>query len=69
MMLRHMKMERHAESIQQAVLKTIADGKVKRLHYFLRCSLSHYLQFRTGDLGGKATNSQFTQAVIDNLAK
>ena len=26
-------------------------------------------KFRTGDLGGKATNSQFTQAVIDNLKK
>ena len=28
MMLRHMKMEHHAENIQNAVLKTIAEGKV-----------------------------------------
>ncbi|KAJ3070447.1 NAD-dependent isocitrate dehydrogenase [Podochytrium sp. JEL0797] len=50
MMLRHMKLDAHAERIQKAVLKTIADG-----------------QHRTGDLGGKATNSAFTQAVIKNL--
>ncbi|TPX74769.1 hypothetical protein CcCBS67573_g03967 [Chytriomyces confervae] len=50
MMLRHMKLEDHADRIQKAVLKTIAEG-----------------QFRTGDLGGKATNSAFTDAVIRNL--
>ncbi|KAI8820543.1 uncharacterized protein EV422DRAFT_531258 [Fimicolochytrium jonesii] len=50
MMLRHMKMESHADNIQRAVLKTIADGNA-----------------RTGDLGGKATNSAFTDAVIANL--
>jgi isocitrate/isopropylmalate dehydrogenase len=27
------------------------------------------IKFRTGDLGGKATNTQFTAAVIDNLKK
>ncbi|KAI9088481.1 hypothetical protein DFS34DRAFT_611874 [Phlyctochytrium arcticum] len=52
MMLRHMKMDAHADSIQQAVLKTIAENHA-----------------RTGDLGGKATNTQFTQAVISNLTK
>ncbi|KAJ3040741.1 NAD-dependent isocitrate dehydrogenase [Rhizophlyctis rosea] len=52
MMLRHMKMDHHADSIQHAVLKTIAEGKA-----------------RTGDLGGKATNTQFTEAVISNLLK
>ncbi|KAI8998370.1 hypothetical protein BC832DRAFT_565589 [Gaertneriomyces semiglobifer] len=50
MMLRHMKMDQHADNIQRAVLKTIAEGKA-----------------RTGDLGGKATNTQFTEAVIANL--
>ncbi|KAI9088350.1 hypothetical protein DFS34DRAFT_640627, partial [Phlyctochytrium arcticum] len=47
-----MKMDAHADSIQQAVLKTIAENHA-----------------RTGDLGGKATNTQFTQAVISNLTK
>ncbi|KAL5037371.1 hypothetical protein BDV3_006871 [Batrachochytrium dendrobatidis] len=50
MMLRHLKLNNHADNIERAVLKTIASGIA-----------------RTGDLGGKATNSQFTQAVIDNL--
>lgn len=50
MMLRHMKLEKHASEIETAVLKTIADGK-----------------FLTGDLGGKATNTKFTDAVIQNL--
>ncbi|KAJ3376915.1 NAD-dependent isocitrate dehydrogenase, partial [Chytriomyces hyalinus] len=45
-------LEDHADRIQKAVLKTIAEG-----------------QFRTGDLGGKATNSAFTEAVIRNLFK
>ncbi|TPX58044.1 isocitrate dehydrogenase (NAD+) [Spizellomyces sp. 'palustris'] len=50
MMLRHMKMDNHADNIQKAVLKTIAEGNA-----------------RTGDLGGKATNTQFTENVISNL--
>ncbi|RKO88668.1 hypothetical protein BDK51DRAFT_36230 [Blyttiomyces helicus] len=50
MMLHHMKMDAHANTIQNAVLKTIADGKA-----------------RTGDLGGRATNSEFTAEVIKNL--
>lgn len=50
MMLRHMKLEKHATDIEEAVLKTIAQGK-----------------YLTGDLGGKATNTQFTDAVIGNL--
>ncbi|KAI8927853.1 hypothetical protein BC831DRAFT_450726 [Entophlyctis helioformis] len=50
MMLRHMKLNAHADNIEQAVLATISKG--------------HAL---TGDLGGKATNTQFTAAVIANL--
>lgn len=50
MMLRHMELNSHADNIERAVLKTIADGKA-----------------RTGDLGGKATNTEFTSAVIANL--
>ncbi|KAJ3212843.1 NAD-dependent isocitrate dehydrogenase [Dinochytrium kinnereticum] len=52
MMLRHMKLEKHAERIQASVLKTIADG-----------------EFRTGDLGGRASNTEFTNAVISNLRR
>ncbi|OZJ02946.1 Isocitrate dehydrogenase [NAD] subunit 2, mitochondrial [Bifiguratus adelaidae] len=50
MMLRHMKLNAHADNIEQAVLKTIAEGKAL-----------------TGDLGGRATNTQYTAEVIKNL--
>ncbi|KAI9204536.1 alpha subunit of isocitrate dehydrogenase [Polychytrium aggregatum] len=50
MMLRHMKLEEHADRIQKAVLSTIAEGKVL-----------------TGDLGGRSTNTQFTDEVIRHL--
>lgn len=50
MMLRHLKLTDKADLIQNAILKTIADGK-----------------YRTGDLGGTATTTDFTKAVIDNL--
>lgn len=50
MMLRHMGLSDKAESIQNAVLGTIAEGK-----------------YRTGDLGGKSTTSDFTMAIIDKL--
>jgi isocitrate dehydrogenase (NAD+) len=52
MMLRHMKLDKHAVDIENAVLKTIAQG-----------------EYLTGDLGGNATNTQFTDAVIRNLAE
>lgn len=51
MMLRHMRLNTYADTIESAVLKTIAEGP------------------RTGDLGGKATNTEFTNAVIGNLGK
>lgn len=50
MMLRHLKLNDHADRIHNAALKTIAEGK-----------------YRTGDLGGHATNTQFTDEVIRNL--
>ena len=50
MMLRHMKLNEHADQVEKAVLKVIADGKVL-----------------TGDLGGKSTNTAFTDEVIKNL--
>lgn len=50
MMLRHMGYNQQAETIQNAVLGVIADGK-----------------YRTGDLGGKASTSDFTKAIIDRL--
>jgi isocitrate dehydrogenase (NAD+) len=50
MMLRHLKMVDKANLIQEAVLKTIREGK-----------------YRTKDLGGKATTTDFTKAIIDNF--
>ncbi|KAI8343949.1 isocitrate dehydrogenase, NAD-dependent [Chlamydoabsidia padenii] len=50
MMLKHMRLNEQAANIEQAVFKTIAEGK----------SL-------TGDLGGRATNTEYTNAVIENL--
>ena len=50
MMLRHMGLEKYANTINDAVLKTISEGKVL-----------------TRDLGGNATNTQFTKEIIKNL--
>uniref|UniRef100_A0A1D1YK94 Isocitrate dehydrogenase [NAD] subunit 2, mitochondrial n=1 Tax=Anthurium amnicola TaxID=1678845 RepID=A0A1D1YK94_9ARAE len=50
MMLRHMHLNSYAETIEKAVLDTIAEGK-----------------HLTRDLGGKATNTEFTNQVINNL--
>ncbi|KAI9320416.1 isocitrate dehydrogenase, NAD-dependent [Dichotomocladium elegans] len=50
MMLRHMRLVEQADNIQQAVFKTIAEGKAL-----------------TADLGGRASNTQYTNAVIANL--
>ncbi|KAF9584758.1 NAD-dependent isocitrate dehydrogenase [Lunasporangiospora selenospora] len=50
LMLRHMGLSQHAEQIERATLKVIADGKVL-----------------TGDLGGRSTNTEFTNAIISEL--
>lgn len=47
MMLKHMRLTEQAANIEQAVFKTLAEGKAL-----------------TGDLGGRATNSDYTKAVI-----
>lgn len=51
MMLNHMGMTEKADRIQKAVLDTIASGS----------------ENRTGDLGGSASTSSFTDAVIERL--
>ena len=51
MMLNHMGLNSHADKIQDAVLSTIASSA----------------ENRTGDLGGSATTSSFTEAVINKL--
>ncbi|CCE65098.1 hypothetical protein TPHA_0J02770 [Tetrapisispora phaffii CBS 4417] len=51
MMLNHMGLEEHASRIENAVLSTIASGP----------------ESRTGDLGGSATTSSFTECVIKKL--
>ncbi|RCH82215.1 NAD-dependent isocitrate dehydrogenase, partial [Rhizopus azygosporus] len=50
MMLKHMRLYDQASNIEQAVFKTLAEGK----------SL-------TADLGGRASNSEYTKSVIGNL--
>ncbi|GER47199.1 isocitrate dehydrogenase [Striga asiatica] len=50
-MLRHLNLHEKADRIQDAVLKTIAEGK-----------------YRTGDLGGKSTTTDFTKAICDHLS-
>lgn len=52
MMLRHMLLNKYADSIENAVLKTIASGPDNR----------------TRDLKGTASTQHFTQCVIKNLA-
>lgn len=47
MMLKHMRLTSQAENIEQAVFKTLAEGK-----------------HLTADLGGRASNSEYTNAVI-----
>ncbi|CAO3703480.1 unnamed protein product [Rhizopus stolonifer] len=47
MMLKHMRLNEQASNIEQAVFKTLAEGKAL-----------------TGDLGGRATNTEYTKAVI-----
>lgn len=49
-MLRHLELHDKADRIQDAILKTIAEGK-----------------YRTADLGGKSTTTDFTQAIIGHL--
>ncbi|KAI3696750.1 hypothetical protein L6452_29278 [Arctium lappa] len=49
-MLHHLDLTDKADMIQDAVLKTIAEGK-----------------YRTGDLGGSATTTEFTKAIIGHL--
>lgn len=51
MMLNHMGLETHASKIEKAVLGTIASGP----------------EYRTGDLGGSATTTSFTEAIMKNL--
>ncbi|KAI8976826.1 isocitrate dehydrogenase, NAD-dependent [Pilobolus umbonatus] len=52
MMLKHMRLTSEAENIEQAVFKTLAQGK-----------------YLTADLGGRASNTDYTNAVIANLKK
>ncbi|KAJ1676647.1 NAD-dependent isocitrate dehydrogenase, partial [Spiromyces aspiralis] len=51
MMLRHMRLAKEADAIEEALLDTISKGK----------------EFRTGDLGGSASTTSFTDAIIKTL--
>jgi isocitrate dehydrogenase (NAD+) len=61
MMLRHMKLNDHADNIEQAVLGSDLHEETS---LFLIYSTSQVI---TGDLGGKSSNSAFTAAVISRL--
>ena len=83
MMLRHLGHNEHADNIQSAVLGTIAEARVclpilapstatgRAAGAFLWCNLLTPLwlqgKYRTGDLGGNSTCSDFTKAIIDHL--
>lgn len=65
MMLRHMGLQDHANKIEQAVFKTIREGKVSVNLY---TKLEFYnKQVITGDLKGTATCSEYTHEIISNL--
>ncbi|CAL5350966.1 unnamed protein product [Camellia sinensis] len=49
-MLRHLELHDKADRIQNAILKTIAEGK-----------------YRTADLGGSSSTTDFTKSIIDHL--
>ena len=71
-MLRHMNMHSLADNIENAILGVIAEGKVRQSYEWLiyACTDSDVgfsVQHTTGDLGGKATNTAFTQAVCERL--
>ena len=81
-MLRHMGLEKHAQQIETAVFKTIAEGKASsplsllwsiNLSTFLLVyvpeskQLTAWIQKLTGDLGGKAKTYEYAQAICDNL--
>ena len=50
MMLRHMNLHEKADTIENAILKTLMEGK-----------------FVTGDLGGRASTTDYTKRVIELL--
>jgi len=75
MMLRHMELNSYADRIHKATVLTLQDPKVSlsatSVDSHVLLDLIHTLcgrtQARTGDLGGKATCSAFTKALISNL--
>ena len=69
MMLRHMGLEEAASRIEAAVFTTIREGKVAlaAIISFLWCNCFPLLQLLTGDLGGSARCSEYTDEIIRNL--
>ena len=73
MMLRHMGYFEHASLVGDAVLRTIKEGQVyflQSLHYSVyqdNLLFMNKFQVLTGDLGGSASCSMYTQEIIRNL--
>lgn len=69
MMLRHMGLEEAAGRIEAAVFTTIREGKVAlaTLGAFSGATCFSFLQTLTGDLGGSARCSEYTDEIIRNL--
>lgn len=77
MMLKHMGLDSYGQLIEKATLTTIAEGKVRIRSLKVGGGGGHLAnhipflvrQFRTGDLGGKAKCSEFTDEILRNLEK
>lgn len=71
MMLQHMGLNDHADRIQKAIFDTLAEGKVSLQSHVGHLSIeSHadiYVQYLTGDLGGKAKTHEYAGAIIKRL--
>jgi isocitrate dehydrogenase (NAD+) len=65
MMLRHLKLGDYARRIEEACFETIKDGKVVCFFFFnLKFkNFIYFFKFVTGDLGGKAKCSEFTNEI------
>ncbi len=64
LMLRHLGMNSHADKIQLAVRRVLAQGKVP----YFNLVLTLFFKLRTPDMGGHASTKAVTQAVIENLS-
>ena len=70
MMLQHMGLYEHADKIQSAIFKVLAEGKVSCIvvrFFETKLMANGVVQTITGDLGGKAKTHEYADAVIKAL--